>query len=104
MSGQNFKEFESAAWEAKAARYDDTWGRVSCQAIQKVLDLAGVQKGTKLLDCGCGPGHLCHEARNRGAQVTGCDFSKAMVEIARQRYPGLQFRHEDAEQLSLAGS
>lgn len=97
----DFKEFEREAWESKASRYDTTWGLVSGQAIDAILDCAGPLEGKELLDCGCGPGHLCEAARARGAQVQGCDYSQQMVQIASENYGDITFFVEDAENMSI---
>ena len=81
----NFKEFERLAWEQKADRYNDTWGSVTNQVIPTVLDTADIRSKDDLLDCGCGPGHLCHQAELRGANVSGCDYSNSMIEIAKNK-------------------
>ncbi len=97
-----FKDFESKAWEAKAEHYDKTWGRVSGQVIQPILELIGPLEQRKLLDCGCGPGRLCAAAGERGADAIGCDYSRRMVEIAKGNYPNRVFHVEDAEKMSFA--
>ena len=97
---ETFKEFERKAWETKAARYDQTWGTVSAQTIDELLNLAGLEKGVSFLDCGCGPGHLCHRASMSGAEVVGCDYSHEMVKLASEAYPGLRFEHQDVENLT----
>ena len=99
-----FKEFERDAWEAKAGRYQTTWGPVTAQSIPAVLALARVGPGTKLLDIGAGPGALCFEAAALGAVPTGCDYSAEMVRIASERYPTVPFFQEDAEALSFGDS
>lgn len=96
----DFKEFEKQAWEAKAARYDHTWGNVSNQIVTPLLDKLEPVEGLKLLDCGCGPGHLCGEAMARGAIVTGCDYSEQMVTIAKENYARGKFESQDAENLT----
>ncbi len=101
-NGNSFKDFERAAWEQKARRYGDTWGRVTSQANETVLDAANVASGSTLLDCGCGPGILCAAAAARGAAVTGCDYSEAMVHIAHGNFPHINFVWDDAENLSFA--
>lgn len=98
----SFKSFEQSAWEAKAHRYRGTWGRVTEQSIPAVLAAARIQPGSRLLDCGAGPGLLCAEATKRGAHAVGCDYSLEMVRLASASYPELEFFHEDAEQLSFA--
>src|SRR5690606_33387156 len=90
----DFKEFERTAWEEKAHRYDASWGQVSTQVIGPILDLVQPLQGRSLLDCGCGPGHLCAEAAKRGATVTGCDYSHRMLEIAKEKYPNISYVHQ----------
>jgi ubiquinone/menaquinone biosynthesis C-methylase UbiE len=65
------------------------------------LDAAGVTKGTQMLDVACGPGYVAAAAVARGAAAVGVDFSSAMVEEAQGRYPGIDFREDDAEKLSF---
>ena len=96
-----FKSFEQQAWEAKAGRYQSTWGTVTMQPISAVLAAARIERGSQLLDCGAGPGTLCHEASLLGAEVVGCDYSQEMVRIASAHYPELEFFHGDAERLSF---
>jgi ubiquinone/menaquinone biosynthesis C-methylase UbiE len=100
MEYENFKSFEEKAWERKASRYENTWGRVSSQVAGYLLDIVDAQAKERLLDIGCGPGDLCKEASARGLHVTGCDFSKAMIEIASRNHPGIVFEQQDAEKLS----
>ena len=104
MSRPTFKQFEKDAWEAKASRYNDTWGTVTSQAIEPLLNLIKDPFGLRLLDAGCGPGHLCKKAEERGMQVTGVDYSEAMVAIAQKNYPGLEFKWGDAEDLPFAAA
>jgi SAM-dependent methyltransferase len=50
-----------------------------------VLDLAGDVAGRRILDVGCGVGHLFEPLRDRGAIVTGAEPSAKMLELARKR-------------------
>jgi SAM-dependent methyltransferase len=50
-----------------------------------MLALAGDVAGRRILDAGCGSGHLFAALRDRGAVVTGIDKSARMVELARLR-------------------
>ncbi len=46
-------------------------------------------------DLGCGPGHVARHLRGLGAEVFGLDISPGMVEEARSRNPGIEFRQGD---------
>ena len=99
FDSQAFKDFEHAGWERSAANYHDLFGRLTVQANEPVLDVAGVRSGARFLDAPCGTGELTDAAAKRGAEVTGLDFSATMLADARGRYPGLEFRQGDAEDL-----
>lgn len=99
-----FREFEHQGWQQVASLYHDGFAAVTTQAVQPLLDAAHVRKGSRVLDVACGPGYVAAAAAERGALSTGVDFSSEMVEEARARYPGLDFREGDAEQLTFADS
>ena len=45
----------------------------------------------KVLDAGCGAGEYVHILTQKGADVTGCDGSVNMIEIAKSKYPSYKF-------------
>jgi SAM-dependent methyltransferase len=63
------------------------------------LEAVGTTRGTRVLDVACGPGWLSAAAAQRGAIVTGVDFAKQMLVIARIRCPEAAFHEGDAEHL-----
>jgi demethylmenaquinone methyltransferase/2-methoxy-6-polyprenyl-1,4-benzoquinol methylase len=52
---------------------------------RRVIELAAVQSGNRALDLCCGTGDLALALARCGADVTGVDFSPAMLEIAEAR-------------------
>jgi ubiquinone/menaquinone biosynthesis methyltransferase len=51
----------------------------------RVISLAGVQAGERVLDLACGTGDLAFGSAARGARVTGLDLTPRMIAIARER-------------------
>lgn len=95
----SFRKFEHAGWEKVPQQYQEAWGNLTTQAVESLLDAAGVQKNTKVIDIATGPGFVATAAAKRGATVVGVDFSAAMVAEAQRNYPDVEFREGDAEQL-----
>lgn len=101
MDPEVIRAFEHARWERAASVYAASFGvatRLFCEAL---LDAAGVQAGTQVLDLACGPGVVAGSAAARGAVVCGLDFSAAMLAEARATHPSVQFVHADAEAVPL---
>jgi trans-aconitate 2-methyltransferase len=57
-----------------------------------VQQLLTPQEGERILDIGCGTGHLTNLIAASGAMVTGMDSSIDMIAKARNEYPHLPFR------------
>jgi demethylmenaquinone methyltransferase / 2-methoxy-6-polyprenyl-1,4-benzoquinol methylase len=69
---------------------------------ERAVDLASVGPGERALDVATGTGDLAIELRRRGAEVVGVDFAEAMLEIARQKAPGIRFEQGNALELPYA--
>jgi len=98
---QSFREFEHQGWQEIASRYHDGFAAVTTQSVSALLDAVNVNNGDRVLDIACGPGYVAAAAEARGAVATGVDFSSEMVAEARAKHPGIDFREDDAEGLSL---
>ena len=94
-----FDIFESAGWESVAAAYDEHWSALTSQAVDPLLDAAGVAAGMRVLDIGTGSGDAAARAAERGADATGVDVAAAMVEIASRRHPEATFVQASATDL-----
>jgi len=63
----------------------------SAPGILEMLREGGVTEGL-VVDLGCGSGQWARELLRAGYRVLGIDISEAMVEIAREKAPGAEFR------------
>jgi len=76
-------------WNAEL--YDDKHAFVFHYG-QNVLDVLEIKPGERILDLGCGTGHLTGEIQQLGGEVVGIDSSAEMVAQAKAIYPGIDFR------------
>lgn len=67
------------------------------------LALAGDVAGRRVLDAGCGPGHLAAELAARGARVDAFDVNPAFVAITKARAAAHVFAHDLARPWRFAG-
>jgi SAM-dependent methyltransferase len=96
-----FNAFEAAGWETKAAGYDRFFGAITSRLIEPLLDAASVGPGSRVLDVATGPGYVAAAAAQRGASVVGVDISSAMVALASELHPDIEFRQDDVHDLLL---
>ena len=87
-----------ADWNANLydAKHDFVWKYGS-----DVVSLLDPRAGERILDLGCGTGHLTAQIAESGATVTGVDRSAEMVAAARLAYPNLKFEIADAANLAF---
>jgi SAM-dependent methyltransferase len=102
VTGDAFKTFETGAWHDRARTYDLVVGAVTARVGEELLDAVGAGPGVRLLDVGCGPGTIAAAAAARGARAVGVDLAAGMLELGRERHPGLDLREGDAEALPFA--
>jgi ubiquinone/menaquinone biosynthesis C-methylase UbiE len=72
---------------------------------ERLLDLAEVRPGERLLDVGCGTGIVARTAAARmgaAGRVTGLDLNDGMLRVARRLGPGIEWRQGDALALPFA--
>src|SRR2546423_14395751 len=84
-----------------AGAYDSFMGRFSMQLSAQLADLAGIERGQRVIDVGSGPGALTTElVRRLGPDaVAAADPSEPFVEAARERHPGVDVQLAPAEDL-----
>jgi len=73
------------------------FSQASTKLTERIMSIASIQPGDRVLDLGSGKGLACMEiARATGAQCTGVDFTPENVEkanaVSKERYPELNVR------------
>ena len=84
-----------------ADAYDRFMGRYSTPLAPSFAAFAGVSRGERVLDVGCGPGALTAELVSRlgASAVAAVDPSEPFVEAARERHPDVRVEQAPAEDL-----
>ena len=71
---------------------------------KSVIELIDADKGSSVLDLGCGNGELTKTLQEKGYLVKGLDASKDLLDIARGKYPDIEFVQGDATNFTLSES
>ena len=86
------------AWDPRL--YDDRHSFV-WKAAGDLVERLAPRRSERILDIGCGTGHLTRRIAESGAEVWGIDRSPSMIEQARAAYPQVRFEVADAMALRL---
>jgi SAM-dependent methyltransferase len=92
----------AAAWIADMAAQGDFSRRFVLDA--PMLALASNRPRHRALDVGCGEGRFCRMLRAADIATIGIDPTEALLDEARRRDPGGDYRHGRAEVLEFAGA
>lgn len=81
----------------------DDWAQIQeplmRPAFEAALDALALAPSTRLLDVGCGSGLVLRLAADRGANVTGLDASRGLLDHAQRRVPGAPLVQGELEEL-----
>lgn len=81
--------FRSAVVEYDRAHYSArSFMTVRLGRVLECVDALALPPGTRVLECGCGPGHLVAALQARGFDVVAIDTSPAMLALTRERARG----------------
>ena len=89
---------QGSQWNA--GLYDDKHSFVWKMAAG-LLELLEAKPGERILDLGCGTGHLTAQIAATGAKVVGIDRSPEMIQQAREKHPALQFEVMAAQEMAF---
>ena len=113
---QKFKSSQRQGWNSAAEGWKKWWKTIEegAQVVSdKLIELAQIQQGHKVLDVATGIGEPAVTAARKvhpGGKVTAIDISPQMLAIARERAREnglentIEFREGDAESLALPAS
>jgi SAM-dependent methyltransferase len=75
--------------------------KLQFRAVRRALALAGIARGARVLDVGCGTGRWVRRYQALGLQATGVDATIGMLRIARERKTTLPLIAGEANRLPL---
>lgn len=90
----------SISFDRAVAFYDRTRGfprEVAERGIDVILDAAG--RGARILDVGTGSGRISVPLLQHEADLVGCDISRKMMALLRQKFPAARLAEADASRL-----
>ncbi|MFY0632556.1 MAG: methyltransferase domain-containing protein [Vannielia sp.] len=98
MDTRDFAALEKREWDRAdvAQAYARDFARAADMVVPRLVAGAGAVAGAKMLDLCCGHGNVSAGLVAAGAEVTGLDFSPAMLELARAAVPDAVFHEGDA--------
>jgi len=93
LSNDLFAAFLDPTMSYSSAWFDDSEPIAAATSLEQaqlrkvdgILDLAGVQEGSRVLEIGSGWGSLAIRAAQRGARVTAITLSREQMQMARER-------------------
>ncbi|GAA4922583.1 methyltransferase family protein [Actinomycetospora succinea] len=70
-------------------------------ALTLLADQVQAAGGGRVVDVGCGPGHVTAHLHELGVDALGIDLSPGMIDVARRDHPGLPFEVASMTDLHL---
>ncbi len=101
------KESVKARFGRRSAAYSKSSILANKDHLNLIVDLTAPKRSDKVLDIATGNGFLAFEFANRVSEVTGCDMTRDMIDIAEsirddRKLANVTFEMMDAESLRFA--
>ena len=111
VRGAEYKRLTAQAWDEVAPRYHRRWAGIGAgpfAVTARIVRMAGIKRGDRVLDMACGTGAVTRRAATAvgpAGTVTGFDMSTSALRIARRfaAAPNAHFCIADAETVRFAG-
>jgi ubiquinone/menaquinone biosynthesis C-methylase UbiE len=84
--------------------YDVFTPESNLRLIETCMRVAGLKRGARIADLGCGSGVFTGLLHELGFKPVGLDISPKLIALGRNRYPDLEFLEGDAEHLPFPPS
>lgn len=92
--------FEEMYQQEKVANFDSWHQDDSRQLNRKIaLDILSSYNFQRVIDIGSGKGALTHQLKKLNNQVIGLDISPTAIDVARSRFPDIEFDVADVNNL-----
>ncbi len=112
MEAKLQRRIQRYGWDKASADYEEYWKKQIEPAQKRLLEMAALRPGERVLDIACGTGLITFPAAmSVGAQgsVVGTDISDRMIErgreeSAKQGFTNVTFQRADAEALDFPES
>ena len=91
MKARLQRRIQRYGWNRAVRHYEPCWRQQLAAAHTRLLAMAALQPGERVLDVACGTGIVVREVLpvvGSTGRVAGVDFSPAMLAVARTRVPG----------------
>jgi ubiquinone/menaquinone biosynthesis C-methylase UbiE len=69
--------------------------------VARLIEILGLSSGERLLDVPCGQGRHAHLLAEAGFDVTGLDYSKHLLDVAKKRGTGPSLRYMQGDMRTL---
>ena len=90
MAGRTspYDEYATEYAEHISDQHEEDFSFIRHLLVPRLLAYAGDVAGRRVLDAGCGEGHIARMLAQQGAGVTAVDLSPRLIAIAQERDPG----------------
>jgi SAM-dependent methyltransferase len=93
IEGRKFVGDFEGMYRSEAQESFDSWHQEDSRQLNRRLALHFFDSANfhSVIDIGCGKGSLTHQFKRRNNRVVGVDVSTSAVEVARARFPDVDF-------------